>query len=157
MFWVVTARSGAVGYRCFGGPLCFHLQGEEVHSGAVGYRRFGGPCCLNLQCEVEAACPYRITARRHIPEDRDLKFHRLEDLKCGFCDFYLKYFSMFLVLNICHLLHRHYGLSSLPLRFQELKLFLPSFVGRQWYLLPHRFMLIQQLRASVLGHSFQMS
>jgi uncharacterized membrane protein YgcG len=28
VFWVVTPCSVVVGYQCFGGPYCFHLQGE---------------------------------------------------------------------------------------------------------------------------------
>jgi len=28
VFWVVTPCSVVVGYRCFGGPCCLHLQGE---------------------------------------------------------------------------------------------------------------------------------
>jgi len=28
VFWVVTLCSIVVGYQCFRGPCCFHLQGE---------------------------------------------------------------------------------------------------------------------------------
>jgi hypothetical protein len=30
VFWVVTFCSVVVGYQRFGGPCCFHLQGEEI-------------------------------------------------------------------------------------------------------------------------------
>jgi hypothetical protein len=28
VFWVVMPCSDVVGYQCFGGPCCLHLQGE---------------------------------------------------------------------------------------------------------------------------------
>jgi hypothetical protein len=33
VFWVVTPSSVVVGYLCFGGLCCLHLQGDEVEDG----------------------------------------------------------------------------------------------------------------------------
>jgi len=44
----------------------------------VGYQRFGGPCCFHFQGEVEAAwssetlVSYHTTIQRHNPEDLDI-------------------------------------------------------------------------------------
>jgi len=34
--WVLTLCSDVVGYQCFRGPCCFHLQGEVNHTGKGG-------------------------------------------------------------------------------------------------------------------------
>jgi len=33
VFWVVMPCSIAVGYQCFGGPCCLHLQDEVLGAG----------------------------------------------------------------------------------------------------------------------------
>jgi hypothetical protein len=59
VFWVMTPCSDVIGYRRFGWPFCFYLQGEvsgawtEIEvavfwivtpcSDVAGYHRFGGP------------------------------------------------------------------------------------------------------------------
>jgi len=37
VFWVVTPRSDAVGYRLLGGPSCLYLQGEVKMEAARHY------------------------------------------------------------------------------------------------------------------------
>jgi hypothetical protein len=37
-FWVVTLCSVVVGYQCFRGPCCLHLQGEVTGSGKTRHR-----------------------------------------------------------------------------------------------------------------------
>jgi hypothetical protein len=67
VFWVMTPCNDVVGRQRFGGPCCFHLQGEVSEAwietqvmlfwvmtscnDVVGYQRFGGPCCFQLQGE----------------------------------------------------------------------------------------------------------
>jgi hypothetical protein len=36
VFWVVTSCSVVIGYQCFGGPCCYHLQGEVNGAGRKG-------------------------------------------------------------------------------------------------------------------------
>jgi len=64
VLWVVTPCSVVVGYHCFRGPCCHHLQSEVSGAwlgiqvvifwfvtpcgGVVGYQHFGVPCCLHL-------------------------------------------------------------------------------------------------------------
>jgi hypothetical protein len=71
VLWVVTPCSVVVGYHCFRGPCCHHLQSEVSGAwlgiqvvifwfvtpcgGVVGYQHFGVPCCLHLQSEVSGA------------------------------------------------------------------------------------------------------
>jgi hypothetical protein len=50
VFWFVTPCSIVVGYQSFGGPCCFHLEGEP-----------------------ESLVSYRNTTRRQNPEDLDLQ------------------------------------------------------------------------------------
>jgi hypothetical protein len=49
IFWVVTLCSDVVGYQCFGGPCCLHLQVVTLCNDVLGYQRFGEPCCIHLQ------------------------------------------------------------------------------------------------------------
>jgi hypothetical protein len=52
VLWIVMPCIGDVGYQCFGGLCCIHLQGEvsvTPYNDDLGYLRFGRPCCLHLQ------------------------------------------------------------------------------------------------------------
>jgi len=40
VFWVVMPCSVAVGYQCFRGPHCFHLQGEVSGNGKKGIHKW---------------------------------------------------------------------------------------------------------------------
>jgi len=56
-FWVVMPCSVVVGYQHFGGPYCFHLQGEAARIS-------------------DTLFSFRNTTRRHNPETLDLNLHR---------------------------------------------------------------------------------
>jgi hypothetical protein len=60
VFWVVKPCSGGVGYQCFGGPCCIHLQGEVKTGSKV-------PNCN--------------TTWHHNPEDSDLNLYCCKNLK----------------------------------------------------------------------------
>jgi hypothetical protein len=56
VFWVVTPCNVAVGYQCFGGSCCFHLEGEVE---AVG--------------SPEMFLSYHVTTYHDNPEDLNFK------------------------------------------------------------------------------------
>jgi len=45
VFWIVPFCSDIVGYQCFGGPCCLHLQGEDGV-----YSNIFASLCIDQQC-----------------------------------------------------------------------------------------------------------
>jgi len=52
VLWIMTSCSIALGYQCFGGPCCLHLQGPDVVVTlcivAVRYHCYERCCCFHL-------------------------------------------------------------------------------------------------------------
>jgi hypothetical protein len=71
---VVTLCSIVVG--CFRGQCCLHLQGEPLR-----WRQHAPLKRWYVVSRRAVGVSYHDTARRHTPEDLDLKYHRRESLR----------------------------------------------------------------------------
>jgi hypothetical protein len=81
-----TACSDVVGYQCFGGPCCLHLQGDINYARRRAYI-YTWSAFIHFTLKMKAAkssemlVSYHSTIRRHNPEDLDLNPHRCVNLK----------------------------------------------------------------------------